>query len=456
MLDGDSATSVKRAYAVYLRTAAELKRCPARYAADIASEDGGDVKTAVERRVAALRAQKTTHHMTLTDISANGALCAYRIAVVAINSALDGGADTHTTYHGHERADRTGVLILVNRHYRVLLPRDRSAGNTFTRDTIDHALAFARAHALAWHLEATTAPQYPDEPANPPATAAGAAEHKPAKPAEAATAADAPGGAEWKTHTAKMQYAEALNATRAITIDAGPGNIDINAIIRRLSAADVTLSAFARKWTITHDKAVQVEAMSPELHAALLAHAPAVRRVTRMGGLINLTPATATQRSAPAAAGALPKPPPKPPKTRGKPHFPGRSRDGRGRGQPHTAAVAPNRGAGRGEANATAAPGPDPLVALIQQQMQQQQQLLALVLQQRTRSPHRPRTRYCRDCGAPEHDGQCAVKAESEPDTDNGAPARARSRSRGHDSDTDSHGDGSGSAKHRTKCAVCH
>jgi hypothetical protein len=386
VLDGDSLTSVKRAYAVYSRTAAELKRCPARYAADIASEDGGDAKTAVERRVAALRAQNTTHHMTLTDISANGALCAYRIAVVAINSALDRGADTHTTYHGHERADRTGVLILVGRHYRVLLPRDRAAGNTFTRDTIDHALEFARAHALAWHLEKTTAPPYPDEPANPPTSTADAAKHtahgsapkpKPTKPAEAG----APGGAEWKTqHT--MQCVKAINAARAIIIDAGPGVIDINAIAHRLAVAGVTLSAFARKWTIASDKSVHVEALSPEMHTALLSFAPAVRVATRTTGLINLTPAR--QRPTPTA----PTPPePKAQDTRGKPRGRGGWRAGHGRGHPLAGGAAPNHGNGRGGSSAA-----DPMAWMMrrqeeqyeqQQQVQQQlQQLTQLVRQQ--------------------------------------------------------------------------
>jgi hypothetical protein len=318
--DGDTAISRKRANEVYSRTADELQRCPPRYAATIASEDGGDAKAAVAKRAATLRTPNCSHHMTLTDISAYGALCAYRIAVVAINSASDKRADTNTTYYGYELADRTGVLILVGRHYRVMLPRDRSAGNTFARDAIDHALGFARAHALAWHLEGTTAPQYPTQPqeqepvkqltvkpdasAMSYAAAAGASAPDPtaatpnppaarptAKPAAPAdTGATGSTGHTWRVQKGRIRYANKLKGARTAVITCTPPASGITEVEQRLQAISVTLSSYADRYTIASNGALHVQAKSVPHFGALIDTAVGVRRMTHKTGLILIEP----------------------------------------------------------------------------------------------------------------------------------------------------------------------
>jgi hypothetical protein len=388
--------------------------------------------------------------MRSTDFDAY-AMTHHRVAVVSASAS-----GTTTQQFGRNTAPTTIVLIHVNVHYRVLIHVDGT--RTFRADTIADALEFARAHATAWYATGAAAPPFPDAsaadrkaaaaPAVPPA--------KPDKPAKAAAqhappTSGPPGGAEWKTQTAKMQYAEAVSAARAITIDAGPAVTDINAIAQRLTAADITLSAFARKWTIAQDKSVQVEALSPELYNALLAFAPAVRRATRTDGLINITPA---RKHAAAVVAVTPSRPPVAPDTRGKPRARGRTRGGPRRGRAPTGTAAPKHGSGRGGNAAAAAAGPDPLMTLIQQQMQQQQQLLSLVLQHRTRSPHQPRTRYCRDCGQPEHRGRCAESGADDADGDDDvgpAPPRPRSRTRGHGSGSDEQGGRSKQGRSRSR-----
>jgi hypothetical protein len=243
-----------------------------------------------------------------------------------------------------------------------------------------------------------------------------------------------------------MQYTIGkLTAALTVVVSVTPAVTDIAQVEQRLNAINVTLSQFARRWKLAAGGAIHVQAISPALYTALLDTADRIRRDTRKTGLIDLTPLQ------PAQGPDVPETAPTPSRSetlaRGKPRGRGRKRGvpdrGRfGRSQSPARDATSSRGRGRGGTAAANRAGADPLVALIQQQ----QQLLTLVLQ-RTRSPKRPRTRYCRDCDEPEHHGRCAgsdVDTDADADDDDApAPAPAkrkqRSRSRGGSSDSDSH-----------------
>jgi hypothetical protein len=285
-----------------------MESAPTLFADAVADEDHSDSKTAVTRRIAQLRASTRNHNVTLTDIDAFSRQCAYRIVVLSVNA----NGVTRTQF-GRGTAARTAVLILVGGHYRVATPYDTAinGANTLGPDTTEDAIEFARSHAVAWASSGASAPMFPASyapaataPAPAPAMqptasdAAPAASHPSAKPsalADAGATARAHDSArseakQWRVQTGRLQYVEKLVDARTAVVTCSPPATDIIVVEQRLQAIGVTLSQFARRWTIAPGGSLHVEAATPALFTALIETATGVRRVTRTTGLIDIVP----------------------------------------------------------------------------------------------------------------------------------------------------------------------
>ena len=465
---GADATTLAHIKRVYDSTAAELKRRAEHFAADIADEDQCDAKTAVQQRIASLRAPTLSHNMTHVDIDAYTRSAAHAVRIVAAH-----GSDIAVTQFGRGTASRTAVLIHCGGHYRVLVPAHTKAGEarTFTADTVDDAIEFARAHARAW-LNGATAPPFPDR---------SSAERKqrdtpPNAAAPAPAAANSGGG--WKPVTGKMTCVERLTPALTLVVNAGANVTDITAIEQRIERdADVTLSAFTRRYTIAAGGVVHVEALSQKLYAALLDAAAAIRvRTHKKKALIDITPLIPPRPTPTTTA---------PERGRGRgrdadEHERGRTRGGRrgrGRGRgaddtPHTSSGAdhntegePHAGArggakARGRGNGR---GRKPTAAEV---MREQLELIKSLMPKHTdlrtnsRSPRRtgrpqPGPIRCGGCGKPAHDGHCAPRyrdTNGDAETDGPTPLPSQgsqSQRRRREDGYNGNGRGDGSGEHR-------
>jgi len=467
--DGARATSHTSARAVYTRTAEQYEAAPKLFTDAVADEDDlrGDPQTAVAKRITALRDTTRNHNMTLTDVDAYSRQCAYKIVVVSCNA--NGITVTHC---GRGTAFHTAVLLFVaagrSGHYRIVVPADTTSGTTFDAVTGANAVDFGRAHVTAWAQTGAAAPMYPADTCAAAATA-------PPKPKPGATvvattppAAGAGAGAtasdskrdepQWHVQSRGLRYAEKLTAERTVVVTTQPHVSDINTIEQRLQSCGITLSQFAKRWTVAPGGALHVEAPTPAMHAALLDRAATVRHATHKTGLIDITPLrpalqpdAKTPGPAHAKAKATPAKPPKQWTKRGKP-------SGRGRGDGERGGV---RGITASDsANSAAHTAPDATNAVLMAVLELTRQIAHR--DQRTRSRTRsppPRAAappYCAYCAKRAHTGACGQRATGHADSDAedpAPPARARSRSRtsGHESDSDGRGDRSGSSSDRTK-----
>ena len=445
--EGVGATTLLHAKRVYDAIATVMARDHKLFAAAVADEDGTDTKSAVTDRITALRDAAATRNLRSSDFDAYSQQSAHRVAVVTGSSS---GATTQL--FGRNTATHTAVLIHVGRHYRALIRCD--GARTFAADQISDALEFASAHATAWHATNATAPNFPDTSAAeraaalvgnraearpkaaagapPPAARADSRKRAAGSPASGASRpakmCTAESDGEWKMYTGKLRQADSLRPDRSIAINAD----SITAVEQRLQQeADITLSQFARRWTAATGGGIHIEAASPEMFAALMGRAAAIRNRTHANGRIELTAAAPPTKW----EGARTTSPDGEARGRGRGgHMHEGSGRGSGRGRGRGSARRGGRG-GRGggggtsEGTATPAPvaaapaPPDPmLVMLLQQQRQQQQQqqlqqqLLVLMMKQSGARPAarpiaRPpvRVMYCQNCGDPAH-GPCTVK----------------------------------------------
>jgi hypothetical protein len=427
--EGAAATAVAKVLELNGRIAAAMERDPDVFAATVADEDHTDHTSAIARRATALRAATARYLMRSADFDAY-AMTHHRVAVVSASAS-----GTTTQQFGRNTAPTTIVLIHVKVHYRVLIHVDGT--RTFRADTIADALEFARAHATAWYTTGAGAPPFPDTSAADrkaaDAAATAAAHAKPPAP-------DGP----WRKQKGKLQYGDSLDVKRVIVITTNPQVTHIDAIEQRLAPSDVTLSQYARRWTVAPGGALHVEATTLAARAMLLEVATKVRRDTCKRGLIDMTPLIPAQQpgAIKAQAHAQPKPAAKAKKAKAKAKA--------------TAKAVPTPQAGdaaaRIQTDATNSAVLTVLLDLTRQLARRERRARS-----RTRSPP-PRIAppFCAYCAKRAHSGACGQHANPHADSEDDDPAsparpRSRQRSRGHESDSDGQGDGSGSRTDRNK-----
>lgn len=496
IIEGHRHTSAHGAAGVYKIIADELERSALNMpgvAAMIASEAKTAVsaETAVRERLVALRAGDAMHHLTTSDIDAYAHARGKRVAVV---SATPRG-EVNTQYLGRW-TPHTAVLIIAAGHYRVALPGDGKGATLFAEDALSDALEFVRSHAISWATAAATAPLFPHavgsggaenlyaaraakaEPApaqaaRPDTTPRPSAPPPPAKPAKVTGPTNdakapqprhgpAPAGT-WSTKKSKIAHVKTVATNKAVAISIGADKTpDIGEVEARLQAeADMTLSAFARRWTIAAGGALHVEATSHAMYTALLAEAANVRKRTHKGGYVDITAAAAP---ATAAAAQQAKPPAGETKSResgrGRGRGGGRGRGyGRGRGGHRQSDAAPE----------DRAPAAD---AALRELLNGQREIVRQMARDRARSPPPgprapPQRLFCQFCGRDAHEGRCAVRAagntqewrqsdseshshtasDPEGEDDRQPPRGHGGQWRGHDHESGSSGSGSGSSR---------